>query len=71
MLDLAIPNRPYEDALWAASLRREVQGLAAEGGWVGLVGHLILLRLLLDGDHAAVGLPAGGGDGFVLGFNPF
>lgn len=37
---LAIPDRLYDDALWAASLRREVQGLVAEGGRVGLVGHL-------------------------------
>lgn len=28
------------------------------------------VRVLLDGDHAAVSLPAGRGDGFVLGFDP-
>lgn len=37
---LAIPDRLYDDALWAASLRREVQALVPDGGRVGLVGHL-------------------------------
>ncbi len=40
MTFLAIPDRLYDDALWAASLRREVQAIVPDDAQVGLVGHL-------------------------------